>query len=205
MIKRNHFYDKWPGVRITIPKTVVLGTDIFDQFMEENDLYKVAMAELSDAEILQQFVKANLPFRIKEDLYTLITFVRNPLAIRSSSLLEDSYYQPFAGFYSTYMIPNLESDERRMMNMLTEAIKSVYASAYFKDSKAYMAATSNVIDEEKMAIVLQQVVGRRYANRFYPIFSGVARSMATPRRSKRARRSSRPTCVTPPSRFGTAS
>ena len=177
MIKRNHFYDKWDGVRIAIPKTVVLGTDIFDQFMEENDLYNVAMSDLSDAEILKRFVEANLPFRIKEDLYTLITFVKNPLAIRSSSLLEDSYYQPFAGIFSTYMIPNLQSDERRMMNMLTEAIKSVYASAYFKDSKAYMAATSNVIDEEKMAIVLQQVVGRRYGNRFYPIFSGVARSI----------------------------
>ncbi|HSG68337.1 MAG TPA: PEP/pyruvate-binding domain-containing protein [Bacteroidales bacterium] len=177
MIKRNHLYDKWEGVRITIPKTVVLGTDIFDQFMEENDLYQVAMSDLTDMEILQRFISANLPFRIKEDLYTLITFVRRPLAIRSSSLLEDSYYQPFAGIYSTYMIPNLESDERRMMNMLTEAIKSVYASAFFKDSKAYMAATSNVIDEEKMAIVLQQVVGRRYHNRFYPIFSGVARSI----------------------------
>ncbi len=177
MIKRNHFYDRWEGVRISIPKTVVLGTDIFDQFMEENDLYKVAMSNLTDGEILQKFVEARLPFRIKEDLYTLISFLKNPLAVRSSSLLEDSYYQPFAGIYNTYMIPNLESDERRMMEMLTEAIKSVYASAYYKDSKAYMAATSNVIDEEKMAIVLQQVVGRRYANRFYPVISGVARSI----------------------------
>lgn len=177
MIKRNHLYDKWDGVRITIPKTVVLGTDIFDEFMEDNKLYQVAMSELSDREILEKFLEASLPFHIKEDLYTLITFLKNPLAVRSSSLLEDSYYQPFAGIYSTYMIPNLESDERRMLEMLTEAIKSVYASAYFKDSKAYMAATSNVIDEEKMAIVLQQVVGRRYGNRFYPTVSGVARSI----------------------------
>ena len=177
MIKRNDLYDKWDGVKITIPSTVVLGTDIFDQFMEENNLYKVAMSEMSDHEILKKFLAANIPFRIKEDLYTLISFIKNPLAVRSSSLLEDSYYQPFAGIYSTYMIPNLESDERRMLDMLSEAIKSVYASAYFKDSKAYMSATSNVIDEEKMAIVLQQVVGRRYGNRFYPTFSGVARSI----------------------------
>ena len=177
MIKRNQLYDKWKGVRVTIPKTIVLGTDIFDQFMEENGLYEIAMSDLSDEDILRRFIEASLPFRIKEDLYALITFVRNPLAIRSSSLLEDSYYQPFAGIYSTYMIPNLESDERRMLDMLTEAIKSVYASAFFKDSKAYMSATANVIDEEKMAIVLQSVVGRRYANRFYPIFSGVARSI----------------------------
>ncbi len=177
MIKRNQLYDKWDGVRITIPKTVVLGTDVFDQFMEENDLYKIGMSDLSDRQILTRFLGARLPFRIKEDLYTLISFLKNPLAVRSSSLLEDSYYQPFAGIYSTYMIPNLESDERRMLDMLSEAIKSVYASAYFKDSKAYMTATSNVIDEEKMAIVLQQVVGRRYHNRFYPTFSGVARSI----------------------------
>jgi len=177
MIKRNQLYDKWDGVRITIPKTVVLGTDIFDQFMEENNLYKVAMSKLTDQEILSRFVEARLPFRIKEDLYTLISFLKNPLAVRSSSLLEDSYYQPFAGIYSTYMIPNLESDERRMLDMLSEAIKSVYASAFFKDSKAYMTATSNVIDEEKMAIVLQEVVGKRYHNRFYPTFSGVARSI----------------------------
>ena len=177
MIKRNQYYDKWPGVRVTIPRTIVLGTDIFDQFMEENDLYKVSMAERTDAEILEAFLKARLPFRIKEDLYTLISYVKNPLAVRSSSLLEDSYYQPFAGVYSTYMIPNMESDERRMMVMLSEAIKSVYASAYYKDSKAYMAATMNVIDEEKMAIVLQEVVGRRYGNRFYPVLSGVARSI----------------------------
>ncbi|MCK4569235.1 MAG: phosphoenolpyruvate synthase [Bacteroidales bacterium] len=177
MVKRNRLYDKWEGVRITIPKTVVLGTDIFDQFMEENDLYKIAMSNLSDTEILTRFLSARLPSRIKEDLYILISFLKNPLAVRSSSLLEDSYYQPFAGIYSTYMIPNIESDERRMLVMLGEAIKSVYASAYFKDSKAYMSATSNVIDEEKMAIVLQQVVGRRYANRYYPTFSGVARSI----------------------------
>ena len=177
MIKRNNFYDKWDGVRVTIPKTIVLGTDIFDQFMEENNLHEISISELSDDEILTRFLGAKLPFRIKEDLYTLITFVKNPLAIRSSSLLEDSYYQPFAGIYSTYMIPNMVSDEKRMLSMLCEAIKSVYASAFFKDSRSYMAATANVIDEEKMAIVLQAVVGRRYANRFYPIFSGVARSI----------------------------
>jgi CheY-like chemotaxis protein len=177
MIKRNQLFDKWEGVRISIPRTVVLGTDVFDEFMEENSLYDVAMSENTDEEILDKFVSAQLPLKVKEDLYTLISYIKNPLAVRSSSLLEDSYYQPFAGIYSTYMIPNLESDEKRMLKMLSEAIKSVYASAYFKDSKAYMSATSNVIDEEKMAIVLQQVVGKRYANRYYPVMSGVARSI----------------------------
>jgi len=157
---------------------VVLCTDIFDDFMEENNLYSIALSEgLTDEEILGHFIEARLPFRIHEDLYTLISVIRNPLAVRSSSLLEDSYYQPFAGIYSTYMIPVVENDERSMMKLLSNAIKSVYASVYFTDSKAYMAATKNMIDEEKMAIVLQEVCGKKYNNRYYPACSGVARSI----------------------------
>jgi hypothetical protein len=178
LIKRNKLHDKYDGVIIGIPRTVVLCTDVFDDFMEENNLYEIGLSDtLSDDEILHHFVEARLPFRIHEDLYTLISVIRNPIAIRSSSLLEDSHYQPFAGIYSTYMIPVVENDERTMIKMLSNAIKSVYASAFYKDSKAYMTATHNVIDEEKMAIVMQEVCGKAYDKRYYPACSGVARSI----------------------------
>jgi hypothetical protein len=177
MIKRNYLIDRFKNILITIPRTVVLGTDVFDEFMEENRLYDIALSNSSDREILEAFVSARLPFRIHEDLYTFISITRNPIAIRSSSLLEDSHYQPFAGIYSTYMIPNIPDDERLMIEKLSIAIKSVYASAYYKDSKDYMAATLNVIDEEKMGIVLQEVCGKKYGDRFYPTISGVARSV----------------------------
>lgn len=177
LIKRNQLLDKWPGVLVTIPRTVVLGADIFDEFMEDNNLYKVALADISDAEILEHFVSARLPFRLHEDLYTFISVVKKPIAIRSSSLLEDSYYQPFAGIYSTYMVPNFVDDERLTIENLSNAIKSVYASAFYRDSKSYMTATSNIIDEEKMAIVLQEVTGSKYGDRYYPTLSGVARSI----------------------------
>lgn len=178
LIKRNRLYDRFNGVTIGIPRTVVLCTDIFDEFMEENNLYPVVLTdEFSDDEILRQFIEARLPYRIHEDLYTLISVIRNPLAIRSSSLLEDSHYQPFAGIYSTYMIPVVENDERTMIKMLSNAIKSVYASAFYKDSKAYMMATKNVIDEEKMGIVIQEVCGKAYDKHYYPACSGVARSI----------------------------
>ena len=178
LIKRNDELDKYDDVAVTIPRTVVLCTDIFDEFMEENDLYPLSLSEdYSDEEILAHFLKARLPFRIHEDLYTFISIISNPVAIRSSSLLEDSHYQPFAGIYSTYMIPYVENNERKMIEMLSTAIKSVYASAFYKDSKSYMAATLNVIDEEKMAIVMQEVCGEKHGSRFYPTFSGVARSI----------------------------
>jgi DNA-binding NarL/FixJ family response regulator len=177
LIKRNRLTDHYEDVVITIPRTVVLGTDIFDEFMEENNLFEFALSDRSDKEILTRFVKSRLPFRIHEDLYRFISCINNPIAIRSSSLLEDSHYQPFAGIYSTYMIPNIKFNERVMIDKLSEAIKSVYASAYYKDSKSYMAATLNMIDEEKMAIVLQEVTGQQYGDRFYPVISGVARSI----------------------------
>jgi len=177
MIKRHEVFSQYDDVVVTIPRTVVISTDIFDEFMEENGLYDFALSGYPDKDILDRFVKARLPFRIHEDLYTFISFIRNPVAIRSSSLLEDSHYQPFAGIYSTYMIPNIRNDERGMMEMLSNAIKSVYASVFFHDSKAYMTATSNLIDEEKMAIVLQEVCGSMFDNRFYPTISGVARSI----------------------------
>lgn len=177
MIKRHKVFMEYDDVVVTIPRTVVISTDVFDEFMEENVLYEFAMTDHSDKEVLDRFIKARLPFRIHEDLYTFISYINGPIAIRSSSLLEDSHYQPFAGIYSTYMIPNIRDNERLMMEMLSNAIKSVYASVFFKDSKAYMMATHNLIDEEKMAVVLQEVTGTLYDTRFYPSFSGVARSI----------------------------
>lgn len=178
LIMRNKVLDKFDNVVVTIPRTVVLTTDIFDEFMEENKLYSIALSDqYSDEDILNHFVAARLPFHIHEDLYTFISVIHKPIAVRSSSLLEDSHYQPFAGIYSTYMIPYVENDDRLMIDMLSISIKSVYASAFFKDSKAYMSATLNVIDEEKMAIVLQEVCGNKYGNHFYPSFAGVARSI----------------------------
>ena len=161
---------------VTIPKTVVICTDIFDEFMETNELYPVVLSEVDDETILKYFLRASLPARLIEDLMAFFDVVKSPIAVRSSSLLEDSHYQPFAGIYSTYMVPKLE-DKYDMLRTLSDAIKAVYASVFYRDSKAYMTATSNLIDQEKMAIVLQEVVGNRYNDRFYPIISGVARSL----------------------------
>ena len=161
---------------VTIPKTVVICTDIFDEFMETNELYSVALSDVDDETILKYFLRASLPSRLIEDLMAFFDVVKSPIAVRSSSLLEDSHYQPFAGIYSTYMVPKLE-DKYDMLRTLSDAIKAVYASVFYRDSKAYMTATSNLIDQEKMAIVLQEEVGNRYNDRFYPTISGVSRSL----------------------------
>ena len=176
MVKRHVEFDEFENASVAIPKTVVLCTDIFDEFMDTNGLYQVALSDASDETILKAFLRARLPERLVEDFFAFFNVVKSPIAIRSSSLLEDSHYQPFAGIYSTYMIPYLE-DKYEMLRMLSDAIKGVYASVYYKDSKAYMQATSNVIDQEKMAVILQEVVGTQYGDRFYPSISGVARSL----------------------------
>ena len=176
IIKRHPDFNGYDGVTVRIPKTVVLCTDIFDQFMERNNLYQVALSDASDEEILQCFLKAKLPESLVEDFMIFFDAVKSPIAIRSSSLLEDAHYQPFAGVYSTYMIPRLD-DKQAMLEMLECAIKGVYASVYYKDSKAYMTATSNVIDQEKMAVILQEVAGKQHGGRFYPNISGVLRSL----------------------------
>lgn len=161
---------------VDIPRTVVICTDMFDEFMEKNNLYPIALSEATDEEILEAFEAAALPERLLDDLMTLFEVVHNPIAVRSSSLLEDSHYQPFAGIYKTYMIPRVEEKEC-MLRLLRSAIKAVYASVFYRDSKAYLTATQNLIDQEKMAIVLQEVVGSAYDNYFYPTLSGVARSL----------------------------
>ena len=176
IIKMHPDFSSFPGVTVQIPKTVVLCTDVFDQFMEQNNLYQIALSDASDEEILRHFLRAQLPDSLIADFFTFFEATKSPVAIRSSSLLEDAHYQPFAGIYSTYMIPYLE-DKYAMLEMLACAIKSVYASVYYRDSKAYMTATSNVIDQEKMAVILQEVVGKQHDGRYYPNFSGVLRSL----------------------------
>lgn len=176
IVKVHPEFNKFEGVSVRIPKTLVLCTDLFDQFMEQNNLYQIALSDADNDEILKHFLRAQLPDSLIEDFFTFFEAVKCPIAVRSSSLLEDSHYQPFAGIYSTYMIPYL-ADRYAMLRMLASAIKGVYASVYYKDSKAYMAATRNVIDQEKMAVILQEVVGRQYGDRFYPNISGVLRSL----------------------------
>ncbi|MCM1255551.1 MAG: phosphoenolpyruvate synthase [Duncaniella sp.] len=176
IIKKNPVCDNFDGITISIPRTVVLCTDIFDEFMEMNQLYPIALSDASDEEILEHFLKGKLPQRIKDDLMALLEVVDTPIAVRSSSLLEDSHYQPFAGIYSTYMVPKFQ-DSERMLKVLVDAIKGVYASVFYCDSKAYMTATSNVIDQEKMAVILQEVVGKDVDGYYFPSFSGVGRSL----------------------------
>ncbi len=168
---------KWDDAMITIPRTVVLTTDVFDEFMEDNNLYDFALSDVTDQEIIEKFGNASTSSRMRKYVKEIIDAIRSPLAVRSSSLLEDSHYQPFAGVYSTFMIPNNHHDDRIRSYQLEQAIKSVYASVFYKESKAYIEATSNVIDEEKMGVVIQEVSGRSYGNRFYPAISGVARSV----------------------------
>ncbi len=165
------------GVQITIPRTVVLCTDVFDEFMDINGLYPLALSMAPDKDIHAAFVRGRLPDNVGDDLQALLEVIDKPMAVRSSSLLEDSHYQPFAGVYATYMIQNRPEHKEETFRMLCDAIKSVYASVFYADSKAYMTATSNVIDQEKMAVIIQEVVGIRHADLYFPSFSGVGRSL----------------------------
>ena len=176
VIKKEKIYNKYPGVIIDIPRTVVIGADIFEEYMESNNLYPIAISDAPDHDILQAFLTARLPLRLKEDLVSFATLVKTPIAVRSSSKLEDSHYQPFAGIYSTYMLPNASDPAVTVLNIV-RAIKAIYASVFYSTSKSYIAATSNMIDEEKMSVILQEICGTQYGNRFYPTISGVARSV----------------------------
>jgi len=182
VLKSNRITYKFENTLVQIPKTMVLATDIFENFMDANNLYPTGFSDLPDEEILNRFLSARLPEVLDEDLYSILSVLKTPLAVRSSSLLEDSHFQPFAGVYNTYMIPNNNPDIEIRFRELSLAIKAVYASTYYKSSKDYMQYTQNVIDEEKMAIVLQEVTGNLYSphengGRFYPSVSGVARSL----------------------------
>ena len=176
ILYQHRLYDRWEGVHISVPRTLVLATDCFDRFIVENGLQYVINSEISDAEILSEFVSSNLQQDVVEALRAFIRVVHTPLAVRSSSKLEDSYYQPFAGVYSTYMIPSVENEDQQL-RLLSKAIKSVYASVYYAASRGYITATANVISEEKMAIVLQEICGAEDNGYFFPTLSGVARSV----------------------------
>jgi len=177
MVKRNIEEDEFGDVSVSVPRTVVLCTDVFSEFMERNNLYSVALQDEPDEVILRYFLSAKMAQNVVADLYSFLGSLSGPVAIRSSSLLEDSHYQPFAGIYSTYMVPNTKESKTHTLLVVCEAIKAVYASVFYRSSKAYMKATHNVIDEEKMAIVMQEVCGKAYGTHFYPSFSGVARSI----------------------------
>ena len=167
---------KYPGVKISIPRTIVIATDYFDQFILENDLQYVIDSEVTDEEILSEFVSSRLPESLVEQLRAYVNTTRSPLAIRSSSKLEDSSYQPFAGVYSTYMIPFVENRDQ-MLRMLEKAIKSVYASVFYNGSRTYIQTTANLLSEEKMAVVVQSICGSEHDGLYYPMLSGVARSV----------------------------
>ena len=176
IVKEHIELNEFEDVVIKTPKTLVLCTDLFDEFMDLNDLYPIALSEASDEDIFNAFLKSSLPEKLEDDIAAFCNVIKKPIAVRSSSLLEDSQYQPFAGVYSTYMIP-FSADNDALKSQLYNAIKGVYASVFFQDSKTYMAATHNLIDQEKMAIILQETVGTQYGERFYPTISGVARSL----------------------------
>jgi len=174
-IKRKKLFNKFEGVTISIPRTVVISTEVFDEFIETHKLIRFAAKSKDDQEILEKFVSKKLPDWVLQDIRAFLEVTNSPLAVRSSSVLEDSHYQPFAGVFATYMIPNAEKEE--MLEMVAKAVKSVIASAFYQNSKAYLKATSQTIEEDKMAVILQEVTGKEYEDVYYPNLSGVARSI----------------------------
>lgn len=176
VLQKYELYSHWEDVRVMVPRTMVITTDYFDRFIQDNGLQYVIASELTDEEILSEFVASTLPEDLMRALRHFIRVAHRPLAVRSSSKLEDSYYQPFAGVYSTYMIPHTENVDQEL-RMLSKAIKSVYASVYYASSRGYIASTANVLSEEKMAIVLQEVCGEEEKGYYFPTISGVARSI----------------------------
>lgn len=176
LIAKYRLTNRYEGVKISTPRTLVIATDYFDRFIMENDLQYVIDADISDDEILSEFVSSRLPEELVEELKTFLKTVDTPLAVRSSSKLEDSNYQPFAGVYSTYMIPLTENKDQ-MLRLLRKAVKSVYASAFFNGSRTYIHTTGNLLSEEKMAVIIQSICGSRHGDLYYPMLSGVARSV----------------------------
>lgn len=176
LIQKYSLTDKYEGLRISIPRTIVLTTDWFDKFILGNGLQYVIDSDLSDDEILSEFVASTLPEELAQNLKAFLATVDGPLAVRSSSKLEDSNYQPFAGVYATYMCPPVENKDR-MLRELGKAVKSVYASTYFRGSRNYIQASGNLLGEEKMAVIVQTICGTAHGNDFYPMMSGVGRSL----------------------------
>src|SRR5580692_8386760 len=176
LLRKHRITRRFPGIRIAVPPALVLATDAFDQFMTENNLLDFALQCEDDAEILQKFLATPLPAKLQENLKVFLAEVTYPLAVRSSSLLEDSQYQPFTGVYETFMLGNQSADPAVRLAELIDAIKRVYASTFSRHAKAYVRATPYRLEEEKMAVIVQQLVGTAHGQRFYPDFSGVVRS-----------------------------
>ena len=176
-LKKSGITNQFQNVIISIPRTVVLTTEIFDDFMQTNDLYETALSDTDDSQILETFLKAKMSDKVFSDLETILQSITQPVAVRSSSLLEDSHYQPFAGIYSTYMLPNNADNLSSRIQDLCRAIKSVYASTYLKQSKDYMKATNNIVEDEKMAVIIQEITGNIFNDKCYPNISGVAKSL----------------------------
>ena len=176
LIEQHHLYEAWEGVRVTIPRTLALTTEHFSRFIDENGLQYIASEPMDDAEILSEFVGARLSEELLGELRVFLRNVSRPLAVRSSSKLEDSHYQPFAGIYATYMVPRCDNEDRQL-RLLSKAIKSVYASVFYASSRAYIEATSNLLSEERMGVVIQEVCGSEQNGLYFPTISGVARSL----------------------------
>ncbi len=176
LLRKNRITRRFPGIRISVPPAVVLATDVFDQFVTENNLLDFALQCEDDAEIQRKFLDTPLSASLTLDLQSFLAEIKHPLAVRSSSLLEDSQYQPFTGVYETFMLGNQQANPEDRLTALSEAIRRVYASTFSRHAKAYVRATPYRLEEEKMAVILQQVVGTPHGQRFYPDFSGVVRS-----------------------------
>lgn len=176
LLQKYNMLTKYPGIKIMIPRSIVIATDYFDQFIKQNGLQYVINSKTTDEEILSEFVSSKLPEKLSTYLKVYLAKVDKPLAVRSSSKLEDSHYQPFAGIYSTYMIPVTENKDQ-MLRLLEKAIKSVYASVFFTASRAYIHTTANLLGEEKMAVLIQDICGTEENGYYFPTFSGVARSI----------------------------
>ena len=176
LIEKHSLTDRYENISISIPRSIVISTEYFDEFILENGLQYVIDSELSDDEILSEFVASRLPEGLISGLKTYLKTVDTPLAVRSSSKLEDSNYQPFAGVYSTYMIPHVDNKDM-MLRILDKAIKSVYASVFYNGSRTYIQTTGNLQSEEKMAVVIQNICGSEHNGLYYPLISGVGRSV----------------------------
>ncbi len=177
IIDRYGIRERFEGVTVRVPPTAVVATDVFDDFLDRSGLRAAAIAAVDDESVRQGFLAAKLPPEIYDDLSYFLEQVRYPLAVRSSSLLEDAQCQPFAGVYSTYMLPNSHPDLAVRLDQLCDGIKLVYASTFLQGAKAYLAATGNRVEEEKMAVIIQQVIGGRHGDHVYPDFAGVAHSL----------------------------
>ena len=178
MINYSKIKNKFSNFKIRVPKSAVIGTNEFDRFMKDNELWDIALSNISDAKLLNYFLSSRISIDLILKLESFVKENKFPIAVRSSSLLEDSQYQPLAGTYETIMLSNNSKSNKTRLNKLIEAIKIIYASTFKGEARTLLKNTAHRIEEEKMAILIQEVVGVKYkSNRFYPTFSGVLQSI----------------------------